>query len=291
MASLKKILVATDFSSGAEQAAEVAIAWAERLGAELHWVHGVEHLPASTPPSAAPLIASYVERARQQGRDSLAAAVERARARGLSSEMHMVDAPAAGGVVGLAKELAADCVIVGSRGHSALQQLVLGSVAERIVRDAPCRVLVVRGKHHPAEPGTIVFGDDLSELSLAARGDAFDLAHVLGARLDVVHAPDLGIPYFSSMALALPSRLFDELRTESAEQIDAFAADAPGDVEISKVIAHDKPAHAICERVKQVDAGLAIVGTRSLTDLERVLLGSVADRVVRHATCSVLVVR
>ena len=57
------------------------------------------------------------------------------------------------------------------------------------------------------------------------------------------------------------------------------------------MIARDKPAHAICEHAAQVKAGLVVVGTRSPSDIERVLLGSVADRVVRHAPCSVLVVR
>jgi len=287
----KKILVATDFSSRAERAGEVAMAWAERLGAEVHWAHGVEHLPASTPPSAAPLISSYVEKARQHGEEQLSAAIENARSRGLRAEGRVVDAPAARGVVELARKLDVDCVIVGSRGHNALQNLMLGSVAERIVRDAHCRVTVVRGEASPETPGTVVLGDDLSELSKDARADALALAHVLAARLDVVHAPALGIPYFTSLGFALPDRIFENLRAESSEQMDALMPEAPGGVEIAKVIARGKPAHAICEHAKQVDAGLVVVGTRSPSDVERMLLGSVADRVVRHAPCSVLVVR
>jgi nucleotide-binding universal stress UspA family protein len=287
----KKILVATDFSKPAERAGEVAMAWAERLGAEVHWAHGVEHLPAFTPPRAAPLITSYIEKARQHGEEQISAAADNARSRGLRAEGHVVDAPAARGVVELARELDVDCVMVGSRGHSALQNLVLGSVAERIVRHAHCRVAVVRGETAPESPGTVVLGDDLSEPSENARADALALAQVLEARLDIVHTPALGIPYFSSLGLVLPDGAFDGLRTEFLEQIDALISEAPEGVEIGKVIAWEKPAHAICAHAKQVSAGLVVVGTRSPSVVERVLLGSVADSVVRHAPCSVLVVR
>ena len=248
-------------------------------------------MPASTPPRAAPLITSYVEQARRQARASLDAELERCRAQGLSAESHLVEAPAAHGVVELAGKLGADCVIVGSRGHGLLRQLLLGSVAERIANDASCRVLVVRGHGSAAAPETIVLGDDLQERSRAARADAFDLAALLSARLDVVHAPDLGVPYFASAHLALPDRVFDELRIEASKQLDAFRAEAPPGLEITKVVAQDDAAHAICARAEQVGAGLVVVGTRSPSDIERVLLGSVANKVVRHAPCSVLVVR
>lgn len=289
--TLNRILVATDFSSHAERAGIVATGWAKRLDAELHWVHGVEHLPASTPPSAAPLIASYVEQARHRGKEQLATAVEAARAQGLRSEGHMVDAPAARGVVELARKLGADCVVVGSRGHGALQKLLLGSVASRIVHDAPCRVLAVRGEHSPVEPGTIVLGDDLSELSNRARADALELARRLGASLDVVHAPDLGIPYFTSLGTPLPPPVFEAVREEAAQKLDALIENAGDDLEITRSVVRDKPAHAICERAEHTGAGLVVVGTGSPSDIERLLLGSVADRVVQHAPCSVLVVR
>ncbi len=287
----QRILVATDFSSDAERAGLVAMAWAERLGAEVHWAHGVEHLPASTPPRAAPLIASYVEKARQRGEEHLAAAVENARTRGLRGEGRLVDAPAARGVTELARNLDVDCIVLGSRGHGALRNLLLGSVAERVVRTAHCRVAVVRGEGSPDDPGTLVLGDDLTELSDRARADALALARALDARLDVVHTPDVGIHYFAPFGFALPDRLLEELRAESSQKIDELMGEAAEGVETAKMVARDRPAHAICEHAKRVNAGLVVVGTRSLSDIERVVLGSVADRVVRHAPCSVLVVR
>jgi nucleotide-binding universal stress UspA family protein len=287
----KRIVIATDFSPGAEEAGHVALAWAELLGAELHWAHGLEHLPAATPPHAAPLVTSYVEQAERKAREGLTAALESSRARGVKAQQHRVDAPAARGVVELARKLDADCVIVGSRGHGRLQSLLLGSVAERIARDAPCQVLVVRGRGSAAAPGTIVLGDDLGEGSRAARREAFELAARLSARVDMVHTPDLGIPYLSSVTLSMPDRVFDDLRIEASQQMDILRAQAPSGVEVTKVVAQDDAAHAICARAKEVDAGLVVVGTRSPGDVERVLLGSVANKVVRHAPCSVLVVR
>lgn len=291
MALPSRIVIATDFSEGADQAAEVAMAWAQRLGAELHWCHALERRSEVTSPRAAPFVTAYVEKARQEGSENLAASVEAARRQGVDSEAHLVEAPAGRGVIELVEKLGADCVIVGSRGNGLLANLLLGSVAERIARHAPCRVLVARGEHTPDAPGTIVLGDDLSELSAAARSDAFALARALGARVDMVHAPDLGIPYLSSVISAMPEQVFDDIREEASRQMDEILADAAPAVEIRKVIARDAPAHAISDHAKETHAGLVVVGTRARTDIERTLLGSVADRVMRHAPCSVLVAR
>ncbi|MGH0031947.1 MAG: universal stress protein [Myxococcota bacterium] len=286
----KRILVATDFSSHAERAGEVGIAWAERLGADLHWTHAVPRLPEQLPPSAAPLVTSHVEQAEHEGRDALERCVASARKGGIESESHLVEAPAAAGIVALAERIDADCIVVGSRGHGRFQNLLLGSVAERVVRDAACRVLVVRGEGDPTAPATIVLGDDLSDISTPARDTARDLARALGASLDVVHAPDLGIPGFRLARMGLPDRVFDDLRVDACERIDALMRGDEG-LDVAKVVTQDEPAHAVCAHARQVGAGLAVVGTRSPSDIERALFGSVAGRVVRHADCSVLVVR
>jgi nucleotide-binding universal stress UspA family protein len=171
-----------------------------------------------------------------------------------------------------------------------LERLLLGSVAERIAREAPCRVLVVRDDA-AQEPGTIVLGDDLWEHSRAARRDALALAEAFSARLDVVHAVEGGIPYLRAMQGALPDPVLEKLRAEADAKLDDLLRDAPPGLEATRAVVLDDPAHAICARAEQLRADLVVVGTRSASDIERVLLGSVAGKVLSHAPCSVLVVR
>lgn len=285
----KKLLIATDFSEGAERAGGVAMALAARFGAELHWVHGIGHLPAGTTPSGLPLLTRYVEQARHAAVEKLGASVARARDSGLNSEGHIVDAPAADGVADLARQIGADCLVVGSHGHSALRRIWLGSVAERIVRQAACRVLIVRGEGAPAAHETIVLGDDLTPFSTAARKAAIDWARCLGGRLEVVHSIDLGIPYLSSVEVVVPSTFLDQAYTDALSRLAGDSKNA-GDLQIADHVVSEKPVAALCEHAERRDAGLIIVGTHSRHGLDRLLLGSVAEGVARRAPCSVLVV-
>ena len=290
MALPKRLLVATDFSEQGDRAGEVALDWAERFGTELHWVHGVECLASVTPPAAEPLISSYIEQSRHVGQERLAAAVARAQERGIVSEPHIVDAPVAAGVAGLAAELSADCIVVGTHGHTGVAHLLLGSVAERIVRDAACRVLVVRGKRSPLSDPTIVLGDDLTTVSTAARSDAETLARELGASLEVVHAVEAGIPYLATLELVLPKEMFGRLHEDARQRLEEAASESSG-LQVSNTVTSERPAGAICDLASKVGASLAVVGSSSRHGVDRVLLGSVAERVARRAPCSVLVVR
>jgi nucleotide-binding universal stress UspA family protein len=290
MALPKRLLVATDFSEQGDRASEVGLEWAERFGGEVHWVHGTECLASVTPPAAEPLIASYIEQSRHVGQERLAAAVARARERGLVSDAHLVDAPVAAGVAELAAELAADCVVVGTHGHTGLSHVLIGSVAERIVRDAPCRVLVVRGNRSPLSERTIVLGDDLTTVSTPARADAEALARELGASLEVVHAVEAGIPYLATLELVLPKEMFGRLHEDAAQRLEQAASESP-EIQVSNTVTSERPAGAICDLAEKAGSSLAVVGSSSRHGVDRVLLGSVAERVVRRAPCSVLVVR
>lgn len=287
----RKIVIATDFSSSGDRASEVAIEWAVRSGAELHWVHGVEHLTEATPTSAWPLLQAHVGRARLRASQMLDEWAGRARERGLESSAQCVDAPAARGVVEVMEKVGADCAIVGSHGHTGIRRALLGSVAEHIVRNAPCRVLVVRGEVSPLSPGRILLGDDLAPESGPARSEAIELARELHVGLEVVHALDPGIPYLSALEVVLPGTLVDEIREEARTRMAEVARDEASGLEIENVVASERPADALCDRAEQTGAGLVVVGSHNRQGAERVLLGSVAERVVRHAPCSVLVVR
>lgn len=192
-------------------------------------------------------------------------------------------------IVKRAEEWGAGLVIVGYRGASGLTRMLLGGVAERVVRLAHCPVLVVR-----PNSGTrrIVVGTDFSDPAMPAIEAAFDEARRIDGRVTVVHSLDvrwlptdgLGVPDSAATALQL-----DELEADAAERLDEVIRSRH--VPAARRVMREGPATALLRAAEELEADLVVVGTRGRTGLSRVLLGSVAEAVVRSAGCSVLVVR
>lgn len=172
----------------------------------------------------------------------------------------------------------------------------LSGTAERIVRYAPCPVLVHRGDSEESGARPVVAATDLSDPSLPAIRAAAALAEDLGAPLHLVHVVDFDrtmatLSFAASIAAAsIPTPVPAAEMTLVAEQsLEAAAAmQAPGS---TRKVLLGTPTTEILEYAKRVDAGVIVVGTLGRTGLDRVLVGSVAETIVREAPCSVLVVR
>jgi nucleotide-binding universal stress UspA family protein len=139
----RKVLIAVDGSPVSTHAAEVGTALAHSAGAEVAFVHAVDPSEAYGPETglSAPELMAEAER---EGRRLLAA--HQQRAGGTPSPLGFeVVGKAAPEIVRAAREWPADVVVVGSHGRSGAGRVLLGSVAEAVVRHAPCPVLVVRG--------------------------------------------------------------------------------------------------------------------------------------------------
>lgn len=135
------ILVPVDFSAHSERALDYACSMAEKLGSKLHLVHAIG---AGLPELSAVLTDSMVATLREGSMAELAK-IATARAPLASFGKLMVEpGDARDGILAAAKSCAADLIILGSHGRRGIRRLVLGSVAEDIVRRAPCPVLVVR---------------------------------------------------------------------------------------------------------------------------------------------------
>jgi universal stress protein A len=144
--SIRSILVPTDFSAASERAVGYARALAATLGASVHLVHVLDRLLSPELAWAAPAIeaAAIHERLYQEGRSKLAAVaatVEQSRVPA-TSEVRS-GAPAAE-IIQAAVDYGADLIIMATHGRSGLSHLVLGSVAEQVIRHARCPVLAVR---------------------------------------------------------------------------------------------------------------------------------------------------
>ena len=289
MTSPKRILVATDFSEQAGRAFEAALALAARTKAELHVIHALEVALPLFEPYAVVLPADWIGEARRMAQERLEQAHATVRARGLSGTTHIGDVPAAHAIADRAKALGADLVVIGTHGHTGLKHVLLGSVAERTVEYAPCAVWTVKGSAD-ASPRTIVVGTDFSEAGAGAFQAAAEWARLFGAKLHLVHALQIPMPLIAPYEVAIPEGIIEGARREAQRQLEQAAKSAAG-VSVTTDLA-STPAHAaLVDAAKRLPAELIVTGSRGLTGLKHALLGSVAERTLRHAPCSVLTVR
>jgi len=137
----KKILVATDFSEGSDEALDRAIEMAKVSGAEIEVLHVIE-LAEEFPFGTTYFDADYGVLYAGVDRE-LARRADRARAAGLRCETKIIEGTATTDIIQRAQRIGADLVVVGTHGRTGLAHIVLGSVAERVVRRASCPVLTV----------------------------------------------------------------------------------------------------------------------------------------------------
>jgi nucleotide-binding universal stress UspA family protein len=137
------ILAATDFSPTADHALDHAIELARAVGAriELMHVHTVQNVPM--PPTLDVLTVTPRPEAVAEAEVALAARVERVQQAGVECSANSTFGAPADELVRRAREIGARWLAIGRHGHRAVTELLVGSVAMRVVRQAPCVVLVV----------------------------------------------------------------------------------------------------------------------------------------------------
>jgi nucleotide-binding universal stress UspA family protein len=153
-----RILLATDFSSPAEPAAQLAADEAVRRCSSLTALHSLEliapEMVMGDPPMLVPMpIAAYpIEEMREVARQRLTRTLA---SLGVSGDVAVTQGPPGDAIVQLAQQQHADLVVIGTSGLRGIDRLLLGSVALRVVRDVACSVLVARpspAARHPTMP-------------------------------------------------------------------------------------------------------------------------------------------
>jgi nucleotide-binding universal stress UspA family protein len=190
-----------------------------------------------------------------------------------------------------ADEWQAELIVVGTHGRTGLKRLLLGSVADQIVRAAHCAVLVAR----PGRTGAVLAATDFADPALPAIELAAAEAKRRGSKLVVLHAMESPREGDAAMGLlgALPALETPEThaaRRALASQIINTALTrlgATGEV----VITDEDALKETLRLAESLPAELMVVGTHGRTGLSRVVLGSMTARLIEHAPCSVLVAR
>ena len=299
--AIKTILVPIDFSKHSRLAIETAKELARRFEASVHLVHVHEfNYPAGFMAPVPVSIITY--------RDDTAARRTRrlrllAKRSGLDPENShfLTGTPTFNEVCNLAQEISADLIVMPTRGYTGLARLFGGSTAERIVQHATCPVLVARPGVKPLHStdgsifrsiDTILVPVDFSQTSFQALDYAIAFAKRMVARLIVFHAVDLG-PALTADGYAMydMSAAEEAARKGAQEQMQRFVRLAKFQgVQFETLVRVAQPIAEICDFAEQRDVDLIITATHGRTGFKHLLIGSVAERVVRHAPRSVLVV-
>jgi len=263
------ILIPTDGSDAATTAARYGLTLAERFDATVHVLSVVDpdRFATDAVGDVDDLVRRQSDRFERRARD----AVDRvAAASARPVETHVVEGRPATVLAAAIDDYDADLVAMGTHGRSGVDRYLLGSLAERTLRTAHVPVLAVREDDAQGTTPTIetvLLATDGSEGSERAGDHAIAVAAATGAHLHALTVGDDGGP---------------------AERAAARAREAG--VDATAAVRSGRPHEAIRGYAGDHGADLVVVGTHGRSGVERVLLGSVAERVLRTATRPVLVV-
>jgi nucleotide-binding universal stress UspA family protein len=309
----RSLLVPLDGSSFGEHALPLALALARRCGAELHLVNVMQ--PLASIYSETPLFVDDTlelrlrehQRARQQ--TYLDGVVDRLRAAGLRTvRTAVMEGDVAGCIREQAAGVAADLVVMTTHGRGPLGRFWLGSVADTLIRHLPVPLLLTRPAEgepdlaREPELRRLLLPLDGTPLAEQMLGPAGDLAAVMKAEVTLLRVvkPVLPLTYpveestLSHMARNLidqTQRVQDQLRRDAEDYLERTAGklrERGLEVKV-RVEAEESPALAVLAHAGSHDA--VALETHGRRGLSRLLLGSVADKVIRAASVPVLVHR
>ncbi len=325
MTRIQTILHPTDFSGCADDAFRLACSLARDHGARLILVHVQEAIvPVAGEAGPAPLDLAAERETLRKRLNALRAEDPR-----IALERCLLAGAAADAIISLAEERPCDLIVMGTHGRTGLGRVLVGSVAEGVLRKAPCPVLTVKrpvagqvtaaapsaesrpsctvptppggappracGTPSPVREGramtgikTILHPTDFSEHAGRAFRLACSLARDHGARLILLHVqPTLAVVGGVDGPVAIPvpedqSALLERLNNLRPGD-DAFA--------VEHSLRVGDAAEEIVRLAEEAGCDLIVMGTHGRTGLRRLLMGSVAEDVLRAAPCPVLTVK
>jgi nucleotide-binding universal stress UspA family protein len=299
----KAILVPLDGSPLAEQVIPLALESARAARSKLRLVLVHQSPPPPTDPESAQLYVSIDLALRKVEREYLTALRRRLhQSSGLQISAVTIDGPAGPTLVKYVKETGIDLVMISTHGRGGVRGAWLGSVADYVIRSVNIPVLVVRAHEgtsalpHFSKIREIMVPLDGSTLAEAALGPASDIAELFGAELLLVQVV-WPVSAGNLLPVPFPSGYDNEIvgvrRKETQEYLDGVVNDLQERgvcVKATVVVGHNV-AEALLDLAHPKRIDLVAIATHGRGGLQRLLLGSVADKLIRGAGPPVLVIR
>jgi nucleotide-binding universal stress UspA family protein len=285
----ERLLLATDGSEFSEGAIREAIQLAKRCGSTLSALMVIE-----SNPEYACIAPQLVEKAEKAARAHLDAITARARQEGVVLGSIIREGEDSYNYIAEeAVKNKSTMLIMGRHGRKGLKRLVMGSTTARVIGHAPCSVLVVP-RAAQVDFKSIVVATDGSKHSAAAASDAIGIAKRNKSKLTVVSVVPSELMTQADIDFAMIQREhLAEKEMNEAEKYAKAVKDAAKNegVEVQAFVISGKPANVIIETARETKADLIVLGSHGRTGLDKLLMGSVAERVIVLSSCAVLVAK
>lgn len=291
MLVVNKILVSRDFSDVSDRVLYHGIALAAKMKARLYVLHVADQQDGPYPGRDLPAVRAELRQAGAISEEALESVV----IEGVTRQGDNV----ADTVCQYADEQGIDLIALGTHGRRGLQRILLGSVAEAVIRRAGCPVLTVRGEgtsdvEASSQIERILVPVDFSEYAREASRVAMEWAKLHDAQVDLLHV--VTEDSLSPLASKRESQSLDEddprPKTRARRALMRIGREVGAlNVPIKVHVRTGRPASTIVEFVEACDTDFLITSTHGRTGLQRFLLGSVAETVVRSVPCPVLTVK
>jgi nucleotide-binding universal stress UspA family protein len=294
---LNQILVTTDFSENSKMALPYAMAFAKGLGGEVILLNiverpshlaGLESVVLQSGDEVIGRVYQHLDRLAEQAAMSTVPVKTQVRTGKPFRE-----------IINAARELHRGVLIMATHGYTGLKHTFLGSTTERVIRHVSCPVLAVRG-NKKFSPGMsqenisirkVLLSTDFSQNSLKAFPFAQAVADAFNSHITLLNVVE---------RFPIDVMLGEEITRDTSRQLMNEARERLKELSLARLkncrfkpdtmVRFGTPFAEIVSAAKGMDASLIVVATHGYTGLKHIYLGSVAERIVRHAHCPVLVV-
>ncbi len=282
----KRILVATDGSEYSEGAIREAINIAKTCGSQLYAMSVIEINPEFI--ALAPILMEQLEERMKEH-------LEGVRSRAVKENVDCEIIIRRGEepyklIIEEADKKQAGLIVIGRRGRTGLMRVLMGSVTAKVIGHFKGRILVVP-RAASLEWKNILVATDGSKYSDAAIDEAINYAKSYGGTLKIVHVINV-MAYFQEQTPALVPSLVEELTNQVKSNLDSIKNKAEqAGVNTETSIEEGTPYKVIVNLAKELNTDIIVMGSHGRTGIQRLLMGSVTERVIGHTGCAVLVVK
>jgi nucleotide-binding universal stress UspA family protein len=289
VANTENLLLATDGSQFSEGAIREAIRLAKRCSSKLSVLSVIE-----TNPEYETIAPQFLEKAEKAAQEHLRAVKEQAKKEGVDCTTSILEGEDSFNYISdEAAKNAISMIIMGRRGKTGLKRLMMGSTTARVIGHAPCNVLVVPSAAR-VEFKNILVATDGSRYATAAASEAIGIALKNKGKLIVMAVvPSESMQPMDIVHSQMSRDVIAETEMKEAEKNAKAVKEAAQKegVAVEAFIMGGKPSDAIVQTANEKNVDVIMLGSHGKTGIDKLLMGSVAERVIVLSSCAVLVVK
>lgn len=291
----ERILCPIDLSEFSQPVLAYAVALGKLFGCEVTALHVFAAWAPAASLGAYPGWMLQVPEARDAILDELKSLVAPLASAGVTCDLRTREGDAAVEIVRAARELRSDLIVIGTHGRSGFDRVALGSVAEKVLRKAPCPVLTLP-PGVPRTPGDVGFRrilcpTDFSASSQHAMAFAVSLAKEAGATVTALHVVEASDAPYDNRVPGEVADLRSRQRAAAERALHDVTDACRSGSAVEEVVVLGRPHHQIVRIAEEQAADLIVIGVRGRGSLDTVLFGSTTNQVVRRAPCPVVTIR